>query len=264
APAPATWTAPVIALGASASLRISTSAGRAPTAPPATGGITASSSPSVRWSSHCAYSAFTAQRNDRGSGPRWNSSLSWRQASAAVAPAGRASSTLGRPTSSRGLANRTTRTFISPIIAGPEWGSSVRIPTVFDLRGTVTAFRGPARGRDGSLPEQVQRGVATQDPGVTLAAHVEAAHHRRRDPIELAHDELGGRRQLIGGGQHRSLQLVSVFIPGAAVVGQAGDPGSADGHVDLALSPSASEAVRDQDADRGPGSLRQALAQGRG
>src|ERR1700730_15820270 len=97
APSPSVRMLSAIAAGSSGSSRSATTPRRSPIAPPLTGGITASSSPSFSGSSHPAYSEFTAQRKDRGSGPRSYFELSWLQASAGGAPIGSAHSHLERP-----------------------------------------------------------------------------------------------------------------------------------------------------------------------
>src|SRR2546430_17202234 len=114
-----------IAVGSRGSSRNATTPRRTPIAPPLTGGITASSSPSFRGSSQPAYSEFTAHRNERGSGPRSYCVLSWLQASAAVAAAGGARSLLGPPAHKRGLAQRVIAAVVAATLRRPVGGRLV-------------------------------------------------------------------------------------------------------------------------------------------
>ena len=77
-------------------------------APPETGGISATSSPSASAAVRSAYSRFTARARPSGSGP----SSSAAQTSPAVAPAGSSSSRRPVPARSRSIANRRTVTRI--------------------------------------------------------------------------------------------------------------------------------------------------------
>src|ERR1700730_648075 len=163
APSPSVRMLSAIAAGSSGSSRSATTPRRSPIAPPLTGGITASSSPSLSGSSHPAYSEFTAQRNDRGSGPRSYRVLSWLQASAAVAPAGSARSTFGCPTSSRRLAKSTTRTFMASLY----WRSFGKLGNKQLLHPELTFEREPCHRPLGAAELRAGGGPGVDETGAT-------------------------------------------------------------------------------------------------
>src|SRR5437867_135444 len=108
------------------------------------------------------------------------------QASAAVAPAGRARSILGCPTSSRGLANSTTRTFMAKSYRPPP-------PTP------------PRSGR--SSPKPIGCRIPQQSADGIVAPHCSPTHQGNRDPIELTHDQLSGGSELVHNAQLGSREL---------------------------------------------------------
>ena len=65
---------------------------------------------------------------------------------------------------------------------------------------------------------------------------------RHRACIQLVHDQLGGRGQLVGDGDHGDVQIVARRVSLTTVIGQGGNAGYADGDVDDAVSPRPAEA----------------------
>ena len=105
---------------------------------------------------------------------------------------------------------------------------------------------------------------AEPEPGLVGVA----ADHGHRHLVELAHDELGGRGQLVGDGEDRRLERVAVGVRHAEIGLEGAEPGDADRHVDETLPPGPAEGVgddhRDVDALLGPDAVREGPRRGVG
>ena len=90
---------------------------------------------------------------------------------------------------------------------------------------------GRARQGDvnGRLAKQVFLGVPHElaDAGLPQPGRVDAAHDRDREPARLAHDQLGGRRQLVRGGHLGHLHGAAEGVGRAPQIDHCGDPGQA-------------------------------------
>jgi hypothetical protein len=80
----------------------------------------------------------------------------------------------------------------------------------------------------------------------------EAAHDGDRTVVELALDEVGGCRELVGDGDDRHLQRAAERVHPPGVVVEHGHPGCADGDVSHAQSPRPAHGVRDDHRDVRP------------
>src|SRR2546425_6429470 len=119
---------------------------------------------------------------------------------------------LGCPTSSRGLANSTTRTFIAKSYRPP--------PRPF-----------PRAGR--SSPKQIGCRIPQQPADRIIARHRDATHQGDRDSVELAHHQLGCGSELVHYAQLGPLELVAIRVALAPIITQRHNPSGADSDVDL-------------------------------
>ena len=78
---------------------------------------------------------------------------------------------------------------------------------------------------------------------------VHAPDDGHRNARGLAHDELGGRGDLVGHADLGGLELPTEGVGGAPEIDHGGHPGAADGHVGDALAPGPAEGVGDDDPD---------------
>src|SRR5215831_19878141 len=121
-----------------------------------------------------------------------------------------------------------------------------------------------ARWTEESLPlsEEISGRVAQEGAAAALATWpVEPADDSYGNTVELAHDGLGRRGQLIGDGEDGRLQHVAGGVLLAQVALQRLEPGHPDGDVREPLAPRPSEGVRDDDAEIVAGQGAQPLAQ---
>src|SRR6266571_687699 len=124
-----------------------------------------------------------------------------------------------------------------------------------DLVTAAVARLGQGRGQAGvgqgdhdHLAEP--RGLAQERLAALLArGPPETADDRRGYPVELAHDGLGGRGELVGEGEYRGLQRAARGVALAEVAAERGEAGDADRDVREPLAPRAAEGVGDDDAD---------------
>ena len=105
----------------------------------------------------------------------------------------------------------------------------------------TTLAEGSAPSSTGSAPAKTAtasgRGLRpgadelVADRAVAEPCGIDAADDGDRDAAGLAHDQLGGRRQLVGHGHLGDLQDAAERVGGAAQVDDGGDAGAADGDV---------------------------------
>src|SRR4051794_13779781 len=103
--------------------------------------------------------------------------------------------------------------------------------------------------------DEVARGAAAGDR--------KAADDCDRDALDLAHRQLGGRRDLVGDRDQRRMELVAEGIVLPSQVAQHIDPGCADRDIDDPDAPGTAERVGDDDAELLSRSLLEPVAQPR-
>src|ERR1700693_2689689 len=94
-------------------------------------------------------------------------------------------------------------------------------------------------------------GGRPDDAGSGLRAWVVAisANEHNRRAFGLCHEEVGGSGELIGNGEDRCGERLSVAIAGAAKIDENGHTRRANGHIGQTQAPGAAKGVTDDDGD---------------
>jgi hypothetical protein len=118
-----------------------------------------------------------------------------------------------------------------------------------------------------SVPRRNQSSAAGRHEGPARPAVVrqrEPAHDRDRHALGLALDELGGRGELVRHGDLGDLEHRAVAVGRPAGVADGGEPGHADGEVDLPDPPRTARGVGHDDGDAPTGQRAEPLPQAAG